>query len=462
MFSGIRILSDEKGGTVGKMEKKDTKGKKKSIKESLLNVTLIPIVIFGIVIIVYCSNQLTRSIYDEVESELKNLAQTAVYVYNRDNPGEYRIDKDTSTVYKGDKQVEGRHEIFEAFKKISGADITIFYNDMRIVTTICNEEQKPIVGTKANPSVRRDVIDGKSEHFYTSTQINDQNYFSYYCPLYDSHNKCIGMVFAGKPSKYVSRVVLQGVIPIVVLIGIAVIAIVVVIWQYSKRLTGAMRQLQNFLMKVESGDFTTELANIVSVRKDEVGRIARSAIEMQSALRKLVEEDSLTGLYNRHYGEIWLKQAQKNMSGQGTRFYVAIADIDFFKKFNDNYGHDCGDMVLKMVSSVLLDRMSQRGYASRWGGEEFLLVFEAENMDEAFQVVKKIADDIKNIKIRYNGEILGVAVTIGITEGVVDKKIDEIVKEADNALYMGKENGRDQVVRSRPEKALEEKIENGS
>lgn len=441
-------MSDEEGGAAAKMEKKTEKELKKSIKKSLLNVTLIPIFIFGIVIIVYCSNQLARSIYDEVESELKNLAQTAIYTYDRDNPGEYRMDKETSIVYKGDRQVEGTNEIFESFKKISGADITIFYNDMRIVTTICNKDQKPIVGTKANPSVRRDVIDDETEHFYTRTQINGQNYFSYYCPLYDSQNKCIGMVFAGKPSEYVSKVVLRGVIPIVTIIGLAILAIILVMWQYSKRLTGAMRQLQNFLMKVESGNFTTELASAVSVRKDELGRIGRSAIEMQSALRKLVEQDSLTGLYNRHYGEIWLKQAQRNLEKQGQRFYVAIADIDFFKKFNDNYGHDCGDMVLKMVSNVLMDRMSQRGYASRWGGEEFLLVFEDTNIEQAFQVVTQIAQDIKKIKIRYRGEVLGVTVTIGITEGSADKKMDEIVKEADNALYRGKENGRDQVVRN--------------
>lgn len=431
------------------MEKEMEKESKKSIKKSLLNATMIPIVIFGIVVIVHCSNQLTRSIHDEVESELKNLAQTAAYVYDRDNPGEYRMDRGASVVYKGDKQVEGTHEIFEEFKKISGVDITIFYNDMRIVTTIRDKEQKPIVGTKANPSVRRDVLDGKAEHFYTSTQINDQNYFSYYCPLYDSQNKCIGMVFAGKPSQYVSGVVLRGVIPIVTLTGIAVLAIVLVIWQYSKRLTGSMRQLQNFLTKVENGDFTTELENAVSVREDEVGRIGRSAIEMQSALRKLVEQDALTGLYNRHYGEIWLKRAQKNMLQQGTPFYVAIADIDFFKKFNDNYGHDCGDMVLKMVSNVLMDRMSQIGYASRWGGEEFLLVFEEKNIEQAVAVVEKVAAGIKNIKIRYGGETLSVTVTIGVTAGVVEKKIDEIVKEADNALYEGKENGRDRVVCSR-------------
>ncbi|MCM1246039.1 MAG: diguanylate cyclase [Roseburia sp.] len=431
-----------------KKDQSDKKELKKSIKNSLLNMTMIPIIVFGIIIIVYCSNQLTRSIYNEVESELKNLAQTAVYTYDRDNPGEYRMDKATSTVYKGDKPVEGSHEIFEAFKEISGTDITIFYNDMRIVTTIRNEEKEPIVGTKANPTVRRDVIDGKAEHFYTSTKINDQNYFSYYCPLYDSQHKCIGMVFAGRPSQYVSRIVLKGVIPVVIIICFAVLAIVLIMWQYSKRLTGAMQHLQNFLTKVETGDFTTELESVVSERKDELGRIGKSAVEMQSTLRKLIEQDSLTGLYNRHYGEIWLKRAKKKMADEGTRFYVAIADIDFFKKFNDNYGHDCGDMVLKMVSNVLMDRMKQRGYASRWGGEEFLLIFEDESMDQAFAVAEKVAKDIKNIKIRYNGETLGVRVTIGITEGASDKKIDEIVKEADNALYHGKENGRDQVVRA--------------
>lgn len=432
-------------------KKESKKEAKKSIKRSLLNVTLVPVVIFGIIIIVYSSNQLTHSIYDEVELELKNLANTAAYVYNENNPGEYRLDKGTSVVYKGDTPVEGTFEFFEVLKETSNVDITIFYQDMRIVTTIRNEEQKPIVGTKSKAYVRRDVFEGKEERFYTSTPINGQKYFSYYGPLYDSQNKCVGMVFAGKPSKYVSEAVLKGVIPIAVIVSIAVIVTVIVIWQYSRRLAGAMCQLQGFLMAVEDGNFTTELANTVLVRTDEMGRIGKSAIRMQSALRKLVEEDSLTGLYNRHYGEIWLKQAQRNMSQQGTQFYVAIADIDFFKKFNDNYGHDCGDMVLKMVSSVLMNRMQKRGYASRWGGEEFLLVFEDKNMDQAFSVVKDIAGDIKNIKIRYNGEILGVTVTIGITEGVVDKKLDEIVKEADSALYKGKQNGRDQVVCSRPE-----------
>lgn len=419
---------------------------KKSLKKSLLNVTLIPIIIFGIVVIVYCSNQFTRSIHGEVESGLKNLAKTAMYAYEREYPGDFRVDRENSVIYKGDRIIEGSSEILENYKENSGTDITIFYGDERVVTTIRDKENKPIIGTKANPSIRRDVLDGKAEHFYTKTQINNENYFSYYCPLYDSQNKCVGMVFAGKPSQYVSGIVLRGVIPIVTITAVAVIIIILMILRYSGRLTRAMQQLQDFLTKVEDGNFTTELANTVLTREDELGRIGKSAIQMQSALRDLVERDALTRLYNRHYGEIWLNKLKGECELHGTPFYIAIADIDFFKKFNDNYGHDCGDLVLKMVSNVLMTRMSERGYAARWGGEEFLLVFQANDLEQAISVVNRVAEDIKKIKVNYRKEELSVTVTIGITEGDSSKKTDDLIKQADTALYEGKESGRDRVV----------------
>lgn len=251
---------------------------KSGLRRSLLRVTVIPIILFGIIITTYSSNQMTKAIHQEVESGLKNVAQSALYMYEREYPGEYRMDKATSEIYKGDKKIDDASEILERFKKISGADITIFYKDMRILTTIRNGEGNSIVGTRANSVIIQEVLEGKKERFYTQSKISNENYFSYYCPIYDSQDKCIGMVFAGKPSQYVSKIVLQGVLPIVSIIILAVFVIVMIMWRYSAHLTKAMQQLQNFIRKVEQGNFTTELGNQVAERKDELIKIADQAL----------------------------------------------------------------------------------------------------------------------------------------------------------------------------------------
>lgn len=416
-----------------------------SLRKRLLCVTLVPILLFGIIIIACSCNQLAKSVHQEVESGLQNVAQSAAYMFEKEFPGEYRQESSIAEMYKGDKKVKEAVEILGRLKEISGADITIFYKDTRIVTTIYDKNDKPIIGTKANAVIIRDVYKGGMERFYAETSINDQDYFAYYCPLYDSQKKCTGMIFAGKPSHYVSGIVLEGVLPIVTLIVLATLAMSVIMWQYSVRLTNAMKNLQDFLMKVERGDFTAELGEIVEERKDELGRIGKSAVQMQCALRELVEQDSLTKLYNRHYGEIWLRKVIEESAGKNSAFSVAIADIDFFKKFNDNYGHDCGDLVLRKVSNIMKKNMKRQGCAARWGGEEFLLVFSDKGLEESLEETQRIADKIKRLRISYGDKELGVTVTIGIIEGDPQRNMDELIKAADRALYEGKESGRDRV-----------------
>lgn len=415
------------------------------LRKRLLGVTLVPILLFGIIIIICSCNQLAKSVHQEVEFGLKNVAQSAVYMFEEEFQGEYFKDSGSTGIFREEAKPEAAMEILEKLKEISGADITIFYKDARIATTIYDKNGKPIIGTKANAVIIRDVYKGETERFYAETSINDQDYFAYYCPLYDSQKKCTGMIFAGKPSHYVSRIVLEGVLPIVTIIILAILAMSLIMWQYSVRLTNAMKNLQDFLMKVERGNFTAELGEIVEQRKDELGRIGKSAVQMQCALRELVEQDSLTKLYNRHYGEIWLRKVIEESAGKNSAFSVAIADIDFFKKFNDNYGHDCGDLVLRKVSNILRKNMKKQGCAARWGGEEFLLVFSDKGLDESLEETQRIADKIRRLRISYEDKELGVTVTIGIIEGNPQRNMDELIKAADRALYEGKESGRDRV-----------------
>ena len=131
-------------------------------------------------------------------------------------------------------------------------------------------------------------------------------------------------------------------------------------------------------------------------------------------------------------------------------FAIAMLDVDHFKNINDTYGHDAGDEVLKSLAKILNseksgDEMFQSG---RWGGEEFLVVCggndgKKEEIRELFEALRKRVSE--NV-ILYAGNEIRVTITIGLAFYEPGKSLDELVKEADDKLYEGKETGRNQVV----------------
>lgn len=420
--------------------------KRSKLRASMLRATLLPVLIFGICIIICSVRQTESSVYQEVESGLENVAQMTMYLYEETYPGDYAYDSASKTLYKGGKKVEGASKFLEHYKECSGTDVTIFYKDVRVITTIKDKNGDPLVGTRINSIVKKEVYEGRQAHFYSKSTIENENYFSYYCPLFDENDQCVGMVFAGKPSDYVDWIVWKSVVPILLLVLLSMIILIFVIWNYADHLNRAFRQLQRFLGNVEEGDFTVELSEMLTKRKDEIGQMAGTAVRMQHSLRDLVQRDSLTGLYNRHYGEIWMKQVKEEARDTGEPFSIAIADIDFFKKFNDCYGHDCGDMVLRKVSELLQTQVGRQGYVSRWGGEEFLIIFKHFTLEESVNFAEEIREKLHRTELRYHNDGFHVTLTIGVAAGDSEKSIESMVKCADCALYEGKRNGRDQVV----------------
>lgn len=420
--------------------------KRSKLRASMLRATLLPVLIFGICIIICSVRQTESSVYQEVEPGLENVAQMTMYLYEETYPGDYAYDSASKTLYKGGKKVEGASKFLEHYKECSGTDVTIFYKDVRVITTIKDKNGDPIVGTRINSIVKKEVYEGRQAHFYSKSTIENENYFSYYCPLFDENDQCVGMVFAGKPSDYVDWIVWKSVVPILLLVLLSMIILIFVIWNYADHLNRAFRQLQRFLGNVEEGDFTVELSEMLTKRKDEIGQMAGTAVRMQHSLRDLVQRDSLTGLYNRHYGEIWMKQVKEEAKDTGEPFSIAIADIDFFKKFNDCYGHDCGDMVLRKVSELLQTQVGRQGYVSRWGGEEFLIIFKRFTLEESVNFAEEIREKLHRTELRYHNDGFHVTLTIGVAAGDSEKSIESMVKCADCALYEGKRNGRDQVV----------------
>lgn len=253
------------------------------------------------------------------------------------------------------------------------------------------------------------------------------------------------MIFLGKPSAEVEGLVVSSLAPIILFGLLTMLLACLITIRFSGRLVRAIRKMELFLAAIEEGDLHEEFDREVLERKDELGEMSRYLIKMQKSLQKLVEQDILTGLYNRRSGEKMLKQICENYVKDGTPFCIAIGDVDHFKNVNDTYGHECGDVALTELSSRMKEHMRGHGYVARWGGEEMLLVYDGVHLDEAAAYLRELLEAIRTKPIVYGDVELHITMTFGLTEGN-GEKIEHIVRDADEKLYQGKNSGRNQIV----------------
>ena len=127
-------------------------------------------------------------------------------------------------------------------------------------------------------------------------------------------------------------------------------------------------------------------------------------------------------------------------------FCLAIADIDFFKKVNDTYGHHCGDYTLKELSRLFLSQSESRYTVCRWGGEEFCFFLPDMNLDQAGIVMHDINAAVKKMPLCFGDVNFSITITIGVDDYDFQSATDVILDRADRKLYMGKVGGRDRVV----------------
>ena len=161
-------------------------------------------------------------------------------------------------------------------------------------------------------------------------------------------------------------------------------------------------------------------------------------------LHKEAGTDPLTQLPNRRALMDEINNFLKRNAG--TPFGVAIADIDFFKSVNDTYGHNCGDYTLRTLSDKFREIAADKYKVCRWGGEEFCFFMPGLNLDEAGAAMHDVCTAVKLMPLSFEGAEFSITITIGVAENDFQSPLETILEEADRKLYMGKNNGRDQVV----------------
>jgi len=421
------------------------KSGKDSLYTTFLVMTLGPLLAFGVIVTVFISYRVGESTKQQVVSNLSNVASATLIAYDEMYPGDYNIviNGQNITFFKGDEKLTGNTAYIDKLKEETNVDISLFFADTRLLTTMCDSNGNRYSGVQAAGQIVGDVFLEHNEKFYDNVTIGRVPYYAYYRPVYSGDEEtCVGMIGVAVPAAVVNTTVRKSIYQCITILLLFMVITAFIIVRSSSKFMEIINKILSFLKAVTNDNLDAKLDELVSRRKDELGEIGNAAVKLQMSLKRLIERDPLTGLYNRRAAEKKLKK----LEADGTRASISIGDIDFFKKFNDSFGHECGDIVLKEVATRLNEGMRGKGFVARWGGEEFLLVFEGMENVSAGMYLTEILQSVRDRVIEYNGEEHKVTMTFGVAGHIDGEEIATQIRRADDKLYEGKQGGRNRVV----------------
>lgn len=183
--------------------------------------------------------------------------------------------------------------------------------------------------------------------------------------------------------------------------------------------------------KSQAFDHLEEIYAEIEQKQNELMAINLGLIELSNT-------DKLTGLYNRRYFSQKMSEFIRAFEMESVQFSLLIIDIDHFKRVNDTYGHQAGDVVLEQLAQILKETVSQQGIVCRFGGEEFTIILIGHD--------EKVAQDInERVQLKEWPAVGELTVSVGMAKFTADDNEQTIIERADKALYLSKENGRNRV-----------------
>ncbi|HPQ45683.1 MAG TPA: diguanylate cyclase [Syntrophales bacterium] len=238
-----------------------------------------------------------------------------------------------------------------------------------------------------------------------------------------------------------------------------ILFLVLIIFILDRMLLRPISRLTRHTQSIEeNGDYS---ARIQMKRSDEIGRLAHAfdgmiatiewqtneMADMNKELEHLSFQDELTQTFNRRYFDQQLPIILSHMHREKEPCSLIIADLDFFKQYNDTYGHVAGDNCLQVVSDILRTHCRRSlDLVARYGGEEFGVILPNANREEALRIAEQLRQDVQNAKIEHHASLISGCISISLGVTTVDPEtpydVPKVIETADSALYEAKRSGR--------------------
>lgn len=259
------------------------------LKGRILLVSLLPLVLLGTILLLVSADRIANGIYDEAYVGMNATTLAARDIFETGNEGMYRMDEN-GELWKGDSlNISQATDIVDNIKENTGMDVTVFWGDTRILTSIVDAAGKRQVGTQASEKVSRQVLVEGKPFYDRNVDILGTEYIVYYTPFYrEGSSEVVGMVFLGTPQKTVSAIInkvrlqmLLIILTVLIWVGISTYSIINNIMRTLKRSMGLLAELTEGNLKLKVDEATLK-------RKDEIGDVGRSIAKLGGYLRETV------------------------------------------------------------------------------------------------------------------------------------------------------------------------------
>ncbi len=422
---------------------------KQSLRKQSIILTAAACVGLAVILSLVGYHTVFSSMARQEEQQMKSVVAQMRAMYDSAYPGEFGIrllDDGSYIVYKGQVDMTDDTSVIDGIRDNFGYEATLFCRNIRVQTTLEDEDGKNLRNSKAAAKVDTEVLDGNSAKFYRSVTVGGDRSFAYYEPIVLENGDVYGMIGISRSARAVRMGAVRAVWPLVLASCLLAAVMGWISLRYTDGMIGAIAELQRFMQQAAKGDLQSDVPQRLQRREDELGSLAAEAGKMQRALRMLVEYDALTQLHNRRYGEKQLR-ALIGEDG-GAPFCVALAEMDRFKQVNDTYGLGAGDGALRAVAKIFKQHMAGHGFAARWGGEEFLLVFEQTEEKDAYALMERMREALHACEIIYDKRSVRVTMSVGLVRGEAGETAEALLRRADERLHEAKSGGRDRICAS--------------
>ena len=376
-------------------------------KTKLLVANCVPLILFAIIALILGLVQFRASLYSEKEGNLRSTALAALTLYASQGYGDYGIGED-GYVWRGMNQnISKKTSIVDDLKRQTGIDITFYYGDTSVMTSLKDASGLRLVGTPADENIRTYILEQGKQLWFKSLYIDGKQYQAYVIPVrQESDDSVAGALMASQSAEGFDRIILNYTLTMMVSVLLMLFAVLLFI-----------RAHVDWFMQKYS----------------EVSDKSR--------------HDLLTGLLNKLTFENESKEYLQNQREDEDKAILLILDFDNFKHVNDTYGHQVGDDVLKEFANILACEFRPQDLLGRVGGDEFMVLMRGvrdKDVGRADEISAEILEQLNKLRIGKAGPF---SCSIGIGTDSTGYGFGELYKLADKALYEAKERGKACYVR---------------